>query len=113
MNMQQQIKVYEILYQVWSKESSSKWTKENPANGQCGVTSLVVQDLFGGDIYKTDVKGSWHFYNMIEGKRYDFTASQFLELPLYEDQPSSRNEAFEDTNHEQYTYLKEQVMQFL
>jgi len=36
------------LHRSWSLESSSKWTRENPANGQCGVTALVVNDLLGG-----------------------------------------------------------------
>jgi hypothetical protein len=40
--------VRDALYKSWSLESSSKWTRENPANGQCGVTSLVVNDLLGG-----------------------------------------------------------------
>jgi hypothetical protein len=36
-----------VLMKVWSIESSSKWTPENPAKGQCGVTTLVVNDIFG------------------------------------------------------------------
>ena len=38
--------VRNVLYKSWSLESSSKWTRENPAKGQCGVTALVVNDLF-------------------------------------------------------------------
>ncbi|MBP0725189.1 hypothetical protein J5Y03_08280 [Bacillus sp. RG28] len=33
-----------VFLKVWSIESSSKWTIHNPANGQCGVTTLVVND---------------------------------------------------------------------
>jgi len=39
-----------VLRQSWSIQSSSKWSDGNPAKGQCGVTSLVVQDILGGDI---------------------------------------------------------------
>jgi hypothetical protein len=65
--------VRDALYKSWSLESSSKWTRENPANGQCGVTSLVVNDLLGGEIVKTKCVGGWHFYNKLNGICYDFT----------------------------------------
>lgn len=45
-------RVSRALEQSWSRTSSSKWTKTNPVYGQCGVTVLVVQDSFGGDIVK-------------------------------------------------------------
>ena len=42
--------IYEALIRSWSIETSSKWTIENPAKGQCGVTALVVQDICGGKL---------------------------------------------------------------
>lgn len=48
--------VKEILLEAWSIESSSKWTNENPVAGQCGVTSLVIQELFGGEILKSETR---------------------------------------------------------
>jgi hypothetical protein len=99
----------EALTKSWSLTSSSKWTSENPANGQCGVTALVVNDLLGGDIKKTELSKGWHFYNTINGKRYDFTASQFKEDIDYMDLPSNREEAYADTNESQYAYLKKSV----
>lgn len=101
-----------VLYKAWSIKSSSKWTPENPALGQCGVTALVVNDLLGGDILKTQSSGGIHFYNRISGRRYDFTKSQFIVPIIYEDLPSSREEAFSDTNAEQYNYLKSSVLEF-
>lgn len=35
-------RIYEVLIRAWSIETSSKWTIENPAKGQCGVTAIVV-----------------------------------------------------------------------
>ncbi|MEI4803667.1 hypothetical protein WAZ07_20955 [Bacillus sp. FJAT-51639] len=99
----------EVLFQSWSKETSSKWTLDNPAKGQCGVTALVVHDLFEGEIMKTKVSEGWHFYNFINGKRYDFTAPQFLEEIIYMDMSSNRKEAFADTNEMQYDALKQNV----
>jgi hypothetical protein len=103
-------KLLKILFNVWSKRSSTKWCKENPAKGQCGVTALVVQDLFGGEIFKTPTVGGWHYYNRINGERYDFTESQFSEPIKYLDIPSSREEAFSDTNMSQYSYLRNSVL---
>ncbi|WP_413789230.1 hypothetical protein [Bacillus yunxiaonensis] len=99
----------DILFQSWSIETSSKWISDNPAKGQCGVTALVIHDLFEGEIMKTKVPEGWHFYNRINGKRYDFTASQFLEEITYMDIPSNRKEAFADTNEKQYDTLKQKV----
>lgn len=106
-------KLLEILRRAWSIESGTKWTPDNPAKGQCGVTALVVQDLFGGDILKTPMAEGWHFYNRIAGKRLDFTASQFAEEPDYLDLPSHREEVFRDTSEQQYEHLKSKVFQAL
>lgn len=88
-----------VLRRAWSLQSSTLWTEANPARGQCGVTLLVIQDVFGGDILKTRLPGGrWHFYNRIDGKRSDFTDEQFGDPITYLDQPASRAEAFADTS---------------
>jgi hypothetical protein len=102
-----------ILKRCWSRESSSLWTKQNPACGQCSVTALVIQDQFGGRILKTPMEERWHFYNQIDGKRYDLTIEQFAVLPNYYDLPSNREEAFADTNQNQYGYLSSKFRQML
>lgn len=106
-------KVLDILNRCWSIKSSSKWTINNPANGQCSVTSLVINDIFGGYIVKTKVSEGWHFYNKIGSQTFDFTKSQFLQEPIYEDVLSSREEAFNDTNKDQYNYLKMKVSELV
>ncbi|HGO9412444.1 TPA: hypothetical protein ACLBZX_000755 [Bacillus cereus] len=102
-------RIYEALIKSWSIETSSKWTIENPAKGQCGVTALVVQDIYGGEIKKTKVREVWHFYNFIDGQRFDFTKNQFNGKLNYMDVESNRKEAFADTNEKQYSILKEKV----
>lgn len=101
--------IIEILSKAWSLDSSSKWTINNPAKGQCGVTALVINDLFGGMILKTELVEGWHFYNQINNQRYDFTESQFKSEILYQDIPSNREEAILDTNQQQYDYLRQKV----
>lgn len=100
-----------MLFQAWSLQSSTLWTPDNPARGQCGVTALVVQDLLGGEIRKTKLKEGWHFYNFIDGQRMDFTESQFAERITYMDIPATRAEAFADTNEQQYSYLQTKVLE--
>ncbi len=102
-----------IFFKFWSIHSSSKWTLDNPANGQCGVTSLVVNDFFGGEILKTKTPEGWHYYNRIGNKTFDFTQSQFFQSPIYLDILSNREEAFSDTNIEQYDYLKNRISQYI
>lgn len=98
--------LYERLKAAWSSESSGSWSLDNPAKGQCSVTSLVVQDAFGGEILKTRTKGGTHFYNLIDGVRWDLTVSQFDHPIPFEDRPSSREEAMADTSSRQYEALK-------
>ncbi|MBI3512597.1 MAG: hypothetical protein HY060_00745 [Proteobacteria bacterium] len=104
------LELYEKLRAAWSSETGARWRADNPACGQCSVTSLVVHDALGGDILKTDVDGAWHFYNRIAGRRWDLTMSQF-ERPIgYDDLPSDRAEALADTAPERYALLKARVL---
>jgi hypothetical protein len=107
------IDLYHRLKQAWSPDTGRKWRRDNPACGQCSVTALVVQDQLGGDILKTDVGGAWHFYNYIDGLRWDLTVSQFDAPVGYEDLPSNRDEAFEDTSPERYETLKRRVAEVI
>jgi hypothetical protein len=100
-----QEKIRSKLRQSWSRESSSLWSTENPACGQCNVTALVIHDHCGGEILKTPVDQLWHFYNRIDGCTYDFTAEQFSTLPAYLDIPSSRAEAMQGITTAQYDAL--------
>lgn len=90
---------------AWSSASSTKWSRERPALGQCSPTALVVQDFFGGKLLKTRIGEAWHFYNEIEGSTYDFTAEQFHEVPKYLDLPTERGEVLSDCTQAQYRAL--------
>ena len=62
--------------------------------------SMLIYDIFGGEILKTHNKRGWHFYNRIDGERLDFA------MP-YKSRSSSRNH-FEDlpaTNDEPRYYF--------
>lgn len=101
------------LEAAWSIETSAKWRSDNPALGQCSVTALVVQDILGGELAKTDIGGAWHFYNIVEGRRLDFSASQFAVYVVYADFPASRDETLLDTSPEQYQTLRRRLSAIL
>lgn len=96
----------ERLRGAWSLSTSSKWTAANPARGQCSVTAIAAQNLLGGAILRTQTSDGTHFYNRIDGVRYDFTASQFERPIAYDDAPATRDEALADTSPAQYAALK-------
>jgi hypothetical protein len=73
-----------ILLDAWCKETSSepeKWSKDNPAWGQCAVTSLIVNDYFAGEIVWAEVFADGrrisHYFNLVERREIDLTRKQF------------------------------------
>jgi len=65
-----------ILIESWCKETcyspdEDKWSANNPAFGQCLVTSLIVQDYFGGVLCYC--KHQKHYWNRIGNKEVDLT----------------------------------------
>lgn len=98
--------VQNALRKAWSLSTASQWTADNPAAGQCNVTALLIHELFGGDLLKTPLPAGDHFYNRIEGRRYDFTASQFDGPIAYMDVPTSRTEAEQGATSEQLSELR-------
>ena len=95
----------ERLQRAWSSRTASTWSADNPARGQCSVTALAVQRMFGGEILKTATRHGPHFYNRIGGERRDFTAAQFDAPVEYHDQPATEAEALADTSREQVEAL--------
>lgn len=79
-----------IIKKAWSKETCYKglreeWTKENPSLGQCAITSLIVNDMFGGKIMRCMTQQGSHYYNIINNEIIDLTIDQFSgRLPSYE-----------------------------
>ena len=99
------------LRAAWSPKTAKQWSAQNPANGQCNVTAAVIHDLFGGEVLRTPVPGFWHYYNRIDGQRFDLTDSQFtdpgarFEQPDYIDEPSSVKAALATIPDREYQAL--------
>jgi hypothetical protein len=103
--------VQRLLRHSWSSHTSSLWSVDIPSRGQCAVTALVVNAYFGGEILKTRAGPSWHFYNRVEGRRFDFTSEQFPNLLEYLDLVSSREEALADVAEEQYREMDRRFLE--
>lgn len=108
----------------WSKSTTypktrEKWSSENPAFGQCAITSLVINDLYGGKIvYNQDYH---HFWNVLkDGTVIDLTKVQFGTGVKIESFSESSREyilesaaATEAKTPERYQLLKSKVHKIL
>lgn len=83
---------------------------------QTSLISLLMHDIFGGEILKTRKNRRWYFYNRIEGKRIDFTGSDInrsSEEIQFEDIPSSPDETYSYFEEEDYsTFLMRFIWAF-
>jgi hypothetical protein len=104
------IEVQRTLRNAWSLSTASQWTPANPAAGQCNVTALLVHELFGGELLKTPLPAGDHFYNRIEGRRYDFTASQFEQPIAYMDIATDLADAEQGASRDQLIALRDAFM---
>src|SRR6266536_2808330 len=71
----------EALAHSWSRQTSAEpdgWSEHSPARGQCAVTALVIQDLFGGELLRCDAGPTSHYWNRLpSGREVDLTRHQF------------------------------------
>jgi hypothetical protein len=64
--------VQEVLKRIWANDDSPASNPGKPPVGLNILTSLLIHDIFGGEILKTHKKKGWHYYNLIDGDRIDF-----------------------------------------
>ncbi|QMU70208.1 hypothetical protein [Streptacidiphilus sp. P02-A3a] len=64
-------------------EGRLRWSADDPARGQCGVTAMVLNDLLGGELIRGEVQingefRDYHWWNRIGlGVEIDLTREQF------------------------------------
>jgi hypothetical protein len=95
----------------WGPDTVDKddgWTAENPARGQCDVTSLVVHDIFGGEllaagVFRDGERVESHMWNRLPGgTEVDLTREQFRDGDVI-GEPSVRERPSEfDREHPRY-----------
>lgn len=91
--------LYDVLSGVWcaytcAPRMRSEWTRENRTLGQCSITAFLTQDIFGGKVYGVPRPGgSFHCYNVVDGRVFDLTSEQFGDEKLsYENNPEQFRE---------------------
>ncbi len=107
------------LFSCYSKDLcypkiQENWNEENKSLGMCAITSLIVQDYFGGDICKIYIDKISHYYNLIEDKIVDLTKDQFsYEIDYSHYEIIDRDKIL--TEHTKYRYkeLKKKVIEVL
>ena len=106
--------LYDLLDKLWCSYTCAprmriKWSEKNKTLGQCSITSFLVQDIFGGEVYGVPLEdGGFHCYNKVGDVVFDLTSEQFgdqkLEYKL--ENPQSREEHFKSQEKEErYLYL--------
>lgn len=107
--------LYEKLLKCWSVETCApryrpEWSPENPTLGQCSITSFLVQDLLGGEVFGVLLPdGAYHCFNEVDGFRFDLTSEQFGDEKLDYDGcvPQKREEHFANADkYSRYLLLK-------
>ena len=97
-------KIEKILLNIYSKETCypkcrDNWNDNNKTLGHCAIVSLIINDYFGGKIYKIKVDGIGHYFNVIDDKVVDLTASQFSKKIDYSGKvKKERNEIINDSD---------------
>jgi hypothetical protein len=74
----------QVISGCWNRKTSYDpvgWSNRNRAWGQCAVTALIVQDLFGGVVLRGFVDGIEHYWNRLPKKgEVDLTRTQFADV---------------------------------
>lgn len=81
----------------------------NPEAYQDSVVSMLIHEIFGGEILKTHKRTGWHFYNRINGERLDFTgAEKSIDDKNLEDIPTTPDEtsSYFDTTDYSTFYMR-------
>ncbi len=113
--------LYDALSKLWCEATCAprmrqKWSKENKTLGQCSITSFLVQDIFGGEVYGIPRPGgNVHCYNVIGDVVFDLTSEQFGgEVLCYDGNPiQERFEHFDKLEkYERYQTLKKALEEY-
>jgi hypothetical protein len=65
--------VQKALKRTRAMKDNTEREPDYSAVDQSSELSLLIHNIFGGEILKTHYKNGWHFYNRINGERIDFT----------------------------------------
>jgi hypothetical protein len=105
--MVNKVVVYEALKRSEITDTDSRSYPSLKTGGQDRLVSLMIHDVFGGEILKTHKNKSWHFYNRIDGERVDFTKTgEPVKKNVFEDIPSNPDEIFFDQDDYSISFMR-------
>lgn len=84
------------------------WSSDNKCFGMCAITTLVINDYFGGSICKIHVYDVSHYFNIIDDNVFDLTSSQFNKEVDYSNYEVISREKILDTKR-RYNLLKSKL----
>ena len=115
--------LFYVLLSCWSKETADpeqngEWNRANVTAGQSDVSSMLVFDMFGGSIHKTELDGRAHYFNKINGNVIDITREQYeiAKIPVSYDKNEeiSRSDlASDEERAERYKLLLKRISEYL
>lgn len=111
--------IQKVLLDCYSKDLcypkvQDNWNGNNKCFGMCAITSLIINDYFGGDICKIHVDEISHYFNLIDNKIIDLTLSQFNHEINYKDyQIIDRQKILTDDTKNRYNILKARLIKKL
>ena len=117
-NVKNPLDLYDKMSEIWCDYSCAPrmrkdWSKNNKTVGQCSITSFLIQDIFGGEVYGVPLKeGGYHCFNVVNGIKFDLTSEQFKEEKLIYtlDYPQSREVHFaSEEKYQRYLYLVKEL----
>ena len=85
-------------------------SENNKYFGMCAITSLIINDYYGGEICKIYVNGISHYFNFINNRIIDLTSKQFehqIDYSNYE--IVKRNDILVEDTQQRYILLKERL----
>jgi hypothetical protein len=98
--------VLEALKKSLSTDSDRKMKFRQKITGEDSLIPLVIHDVFGGEILKTHSNKYWHFYNMVDGERVDFSEAESTDLyenESFEDIPATTDETYGSIDNADYS----------
>ena len=108
--------IQKVLLECYSKDLcypkvQCDWNENNRCFGMCAITSLIINDYFGGDICKIYVDGISHYFNLIENNIVDLTKDQFNREMDYKDYKiMDREKILTDDPKNRYITLKARLI---
>ena len=113
--------LYDLLSQIWCEYTCTprlrkEWSPTNKTCGACTITCLLVQDIFGGEIYGVYVDGNVHCFSKVNDVIFDLTSEQFgnKKLSYTLEHPQSREFHLSNPDKkERYLYLVSKLEELL